>query len=326
MIDVVSLAAGLVLLYFGAEWLVAGAARLAESFGIQPLVVGLTVVAYGTSSPELVVGISAALGGQGDIALGNVIGSNVANLGLILAVTALILPPRIDPALARREVPVLLAATALVPLVLVDGAVHWWDGVLLLALAIGYTVWMVRASRATVAQATAEVRSIGEAAEHAGAVPVAAGRLRLVVLALVGLTLLIVGGHLLVEGAVGIARRFGMSERLIGLTIVAVGTSLPELATSIIAARRGHSDIAVGNVLGSNIFNILLILGASSVVGSIRADLGSIVLDLVVLGLLTAMAALVIKTRDRVSRIEATVMLLGYVAFLTALALSASTA
>jgi len=322
MSDVALLAGGLVLLYFGAEWLVAGAARLAESFGIAPLVVGLTVVAYGTSAPELVVGIGAALRDQGDIALGNVIGSNIANIGLILAVAALISPPRIDASLARREVWVLLASAALVPLALLGGGVQWWDGVGLVTLAVAYTTWMVLTARATATQSAAEVAVVAAAADAAAPGAMPRGRLALIALSLLGLALLVGGGHLLVEGAVGLARTFGMSERVIGLTIVAVGTSLPELATSTIAAVRGHSDIAVGNVVGSNIFNVLLILGASSTVGSIDVVPSAVWLDLTVLGAMTAVAALVIRTRRHVSRPEAIVLLLGYVAFLSALALT----
>jgi cation:H+ antiporter len=322
MLDAAVLVTGLVLLYFGAEWLVGGAARLAESFGIAPLVVGLTVVAYGTSAPELVVGIGAALRGQGDIALGNVVGSNVANIGLILAVTALITPPRIDPSLARREVWVLVGSTALVPVVLLGGGVQWWDGAGLVALAVGYTLWMVRAARADPREAASDLAVIAEAADAAAPGAMPRRRLALAGLTILGLALLVVGGHLLVEGAVGLARRFGMSERVIGLTIVAIGTSLPELATSTIAAVRGHSDIAVGNVLGSNIFNVLLILGASSLAGGIAADPAAIALDLIVLSGMTLVTAIVIRTRQQVSRPEALVLLLGYVAFLTALALS----
>jgi cation:H+ antiporter len=322
MLDFALLAGGLVLLYFGAEWLVGGAARLAESFGIAPLVVGLTVVAYGTSAPELVVGIGAALRDQGDIALGNVVGSNIANIGLILAVTALITPPRIDASLARREVWVLLASTALVPVALLGGGVQWWDGAGLVALAIAYTVWMVRGARTNATESAEDVAVVAAAADAAAPGPMPRGRLALAGITLLGLALLVGGGHLLVEGAVGLARTFGMSERIIGLTIVAVGTSLPELATSMIAAMRGHSDIAVGNVLGSNIFNVLLILGASSVVGSIDASPSAVALDLAVLAAMTIVTAIVIRTRQQVSRPEAIVLLLGYVAFLSALALT----
>lgn len=319
MIDAVYLVAGLVLLYFGAEWLVSGAARLATSFGVRPLIVGLTVVAYGTSSPELVVGIGAAVNGQGSIALGNVVGSNIANIGLILSVAALIRPPAIDVSLRRREVPVLLLTAALVPLLLLDSSIHLWEGGALVALAVGYTAWMIRSARGDGAIA-AEAGEVAAAADRAGlgSAP-EGGRARLVALGLVGLGLLVVGGHLLVEGAVGIASALGMSERLIGLTIVAVGTSLPELATSVIAAIRGHSDIAVGNVVGSNIFNVLLILGASGMAGSVNVSLGDLAVDLVALSIMTAVAALVIVTRRRVSRLEGILLLLGYVGFLFAL-------
>jgi cation:H+ antiporter len=319
MRDILLLAGGLVLHYFGAEWLVGSAARLATSFGIRPLVVGLTVVAYGTSSPELVVGIGAALRGQGDIALGNVIGSNIANIGLILSCAALIRPPSIDAALRRRELPVLVLATALVPLLLLDGVVGLVDGVGLVALAIGYTVWMVRASRRPAADQASHMATAADEAAL-GSLP-ERGRLALIGFAIVGLSLLVAGGHLLVEGAIGIARAFGMSERLIGLTIVAIGTSIPELATSVVAAIRGHSDIAVGNVIGSNIFNVLLILGASGIAAPIPGELSSLAFDLCALGLMTAVAGLSIATRSRVSRLEGMLLLLAYVAFLAILAL-----
>jgi cation:H+ antiporter len=322
MLDAVQIVGGLVLLYFGAEWLVGGASRLAASFGVRPLLVGLTVVAYGTSAPELVVGISAATGGQGGLALGNVIGSNVANLGLILAMAALISPPAIDASLRRRELPALLVATALIPLTLLDGMVARWEAAGLLLLGVSYTTWMVRSARAESA-VVSEAAAMASVADSAGlgAVP-ARGRLKLAGLIVLGLALLVGGGHFLVEGAVGVARSFGLSDRLIGLTIVAVGTSLPEVATSVIAAIRGHSDIAVGNVVGSNIFNVVLILGASGLVGSIDAPLATITLDLVALGLLTGLAGIVIATRHHVSRLEGVLLLLGYVAFLVTLVLA----
>lgn len=322
MIDTAFLIAGLVLLYFGAEWLVGGAARLAQSFGVRPLLVGLTVVAYGTSSPELVVGISAAAAGRGELAIGNVIGSNVANIGLILAVAALIRPTTIDRSLRRRELPVLVISAGLVPLVLVNSVIERWEGIALLSLALAYTAWMIRANRAD-PTTVSDVTELAAAADAAtlGAIP-QTGRLRLAGLAALGLGLLIGGGHLLVEGAVGLARLLGMEERLIGLTIVAVGTSLPELATSVIAAIRGHSDIAIGNVVGSNIFNVLLILGTAGVVAPISGDLGTLARELVALAVLTSLAAVAIATRTRVSRLEALVLLLGYVGFLISLALS----
>jgi len=318
ILDSVQLIVGLACLYFGAEWLVGGAAGLARSFGIRQLIIGLTVVAYGTSSPELVVGISAGLRDQGAIALGNVIGSNIANLGLILAACALIRAPRVDRQIVVREVPVLFIATAAVPLVLIDGRVSTFESVALLAFAVGYTALMVLTSRrgsAAAAEAVAE-----DAAEATG-IERPRSRSRMTMLTVLGLALLIGGGHLLVSGASGIAKVAGLSDQIIGLTIVAIGTSLPELATSVIAAVRGHGDIAVGNVVGSNIFNVLLILGASGLAGAINAPISELLVELVALGVMTLIAGIAMATRRTVGRLEAIVMLVGYVVFLSALAL-----
>lgn len=318
VLDLGMLVAGFVLLYFGAEWLVGGAAGLASSFGIRKLIVGLTVVAYGTSSPELVVGISAGLRDQGGIALGNVVGSNIANLGLVLAVCALIRVPRVDRQIVRREAPMLVATTALVPLVMIDGRVSRLEASGLLALAVGYSAWMIVTSKRGSAT---EVAQVAADAAEASAHPAPRSRRALLGLTLLGLVTLIGGGHLLVTGAIGVASAAGMSDRLIGLTIVAVGTSLPELATSVIAALRGHADIAVGNVVGSNIFNVVLILGASGLAGTIDAPIRSLAIELIALGGMTAIAAIAMATRRAVGRAEAVVLLLGYIAFLIALAL-----
>jgi cation:H+ antiporter len=322
LLDIVMLLGGGTLLYFGAEWLVAGAAGLARSFGVPSLLVGLTVVAYGTSMPEVIVGVQAAAGGYGALALGNVLGSNVANLGLILGLAALVSPAKIDGALPKREVPVLVVSALLTPLLLLDGRVQVWEGVVLVALAIGYTAWMVRTARsAAVAEASEAAEVTAEAADVAGAPEPRGGRLRLAGLAVVGLVVLSLGGHLLVEGAVGIATAVGMSERLVGLTIVAVGTSLPELATSLIAARRGHSDIAVGNVIGSNIFNVLLCLGGASIVGGIDAPIRSVAVDLGAMLAFTLVGAVMMRSARTVTRVEGGILAAGYVAFLTSLVL-----
>jgi cation:H+ antiporter len=318
VVDSIQLGVGLVCLYFGAEWLVGGAAGLARSLGIRQLIIGLTVVAYGTSSPELVVGISAGLRDQGAIALGNVIGSNIANLGLILAVCALIRAPRVDRQIVVREVPVLFGATAAVPLVLLDGDVSVVESVGLLGVAIGYTTWMIATSRRGSAAAADE---IAEEAAHATGTERPRSRGPMAAQTVLGLALLVGGGHLLVGGASGIAKVAGLSDQLIGLTIVAIGTSLPELATSVIAAVRRHGDIAVGNVVGSNIFNVLLVLGMSGLAGRIHATIGEIGAELVALAGMTVIAAVSMATRRTVGRFEALVMLLGYVVFLSVLAL-----
>ncbi len=318
VLDVIQLVVGLACLYVGAEWLVGGAAGLARSFGIRQLIIGLTVVAYGTSSPELVVGISAGLRDQGAIALGNVIGSNIANLGLILAVCALIRAPRVDRQIVVREVPVLFVTTALVPLVLIDGRVSRVEASGLLVFAAAYTAAMVLTSRRGSA---AIAESVAEDAAEATGIARPRSRRRMAVQTTIGLALLIGGGHFLVAGAAGIARVAGLSDQLIGLTIVAIGTSLPELATSVIAATRGHGDIAVGNVVGSNIFNVLLILGASGLAGAIEAPISTLVVELAALGAMTVIAGVAMGTRRTVGRLEAVTMLLGYIVFLSLLAL-----
>jgi cation:H+ antiporter len=318
VLDVAMLIGGGALLYFGAEWLVGGAAGLARSLRVPSLIIGLTVVAYGTSAPEIVVGIQASLERHPELALGNVVGSNIANLGLILGLCALIKPAKVDGALARREIPVLLASTAVLPLVLLDGSVAAWEGSVLGLAALGYTLWMVRAARATpvmLAEASTAADVTERAADSAGAPAATPSRARLVIVGIVGLAVLVLGGHIFVRGASSLAIAIGMSERLVGLTIVAVGTSLPELITSLIAARRGHSDIALGNVVGSNIFNVLLCLGAASLVGEVGAPLYTLAIDLAALGVLTLFASLFMRTARTMSRMEGGVLLAGYLLF-----------
>ena len=312
------------MLYFGAEWLVGGSSRLALSLKIPQLVVGLTVVAYGTSAPEIIVGIQAAYGGHGDVALGNVIGSNIANLGLILGVATLVKPARVDGALRRRELPVLLASTLALPVVLADGRVGRLEAAFLVLAAIAYTVWTVRSARspAEVHEATVQATLTAEAADLGGAPSGTASRAREVAIAGAGLLVLLVGGHLFVSGATGLARAWGMSERVLGLTIVAVGTSLPELATSVIAALRGHSDIAVGNVVGSNIFNALLCLGTAGLVGTIQAQPTALLVDLGVLTAMTALGIVFMRTARTFHRGEGAVLLAGYGAFVGYLVVS----
>ncbi|MBK8251292.1 MAG: calcium/sodium antiporter [Polyangiaceae bacterium] len=315
--DWVKLIGGGMLLYFGAEWFVGGASALALALRIPQILVGLTVVAYGTSAPEVIVGIEAARDGHGDVAIGNVVGSNIANIGLILGIAALIKPARVDGSLRRREMPVMLLSTALVPLVLMNGKVEPWEAFALLAMAVAYTGWMVRSARSAVqiAAATADTTTAAEATDAAGA-PKPGGRWRSAITALVGLVVLLVGGKLFVAGAVSAARSLGISEKMTGLTIVAVGTSLPELITSIIAARKGHSDLAVGNVLGSNIFNVFLCLGASALAGTVAMSLVKGAFDLVVLSIMTLLAALFIRTERLITRLEGWVLVALYSAFM----------
>lgn len=313
---------GGVLLYFGAEWLVGGASTLALALRVPQVLVGLTVVAYGTSAPEIIVGVRAASAGHGDVALGNVIGSNIANIGLILGIAALIRPARVDGALYRRELPVLVLSTAAIPVLLFDGVLSRREAGALLLIAVVYTVWMTQAARAAAAVASAELgaAAAGEAADAAGA-PTAGGAPRAALTAAVGLAVLLLGGQLFVDGAVLVANSLGLSDRLVGLTVVAVGTSLPELVTSVIAARRGYSDLAVGNVVGSNIFNTLLCLGAAGLAGSVGVPLHTLGVDLVALAVMTGLAAVFIRSARTISRLEGGIAVALYAVF-TALTLA----
>jgi cation:H+ antiporter len=322
---IVLLLAGGVMLYFGAEWLVSAASGLARAFGIPELLVGLTVVAYGTSAPEVVVGIQAAAAGHGDIALGNVLGSNIANLGLILGVAALIKPARVNGFLGRREVPVMVLSAFLVPAALWHGRIEVWMSALLLAASIAYTAWMVLTSRNQAgAKQASHFATVEQAAAEAAGAPPQGSRRRGILIALVGLAVLVLGGSVFVDAASSLAKAFGISERIVGLTIVAVGTSLPELATSLIAAFRGYSDIAVGNVVGSNIFNIFLCLGAAGLFGNIEASLGKVALDVGAMIAMTLIGAVLLRTERTLRRWEGALLLASYTAFMAAVAMTQS--
>lgn len=258
MTDIFIFVAGLAALVVGAELLVRGASKLALSFGISPLVVGLTVVAFGTSSPELAVSVQSAWSGQVDIALGNVVGSNIFNVLFILGVSALIVPLLVAKQLIRQEVPIMIGASLLLFALAWDGGLSRWDGALLFGLLIAYTVFLIRQSRKeSKAMADEYSRELGVDKGWDGRLPA-----QLLLIA-AGLALLVGGSNWLVDAAVVFAKHLGVSEMVIGLTVVAAGTSMPEVATSIIAAIRGQRDIAVGNVVGSNTFNILGVLGVS---------------------------------------------------------------
>jgi cation:H+ antiporter len=315
--DLARLLGGGALLYVGAEWFIAGASGIALALRIPALIVGLTVVAYGTSAPEVIVGIQAAAADHGDVALGNVIGSNIANLGLILGISVLLRPAPVDGSLLRRELPILVASTALVPLVIATGQITRAHAALLLGLAVVYSAWMVWSVRGAGAlrEAREGAAQIASAADAAGA-PTSRSTRALTGTAALGLAMLVGGGYLFVEGATAVALAVGMSERVVGLTIVAIGTSLPELATSVIAALRGHADIAVGNVVGSNIFNALLCLGSAALVRPIRVDLAASAFDLAVLGVMTVMAAVFMRTKARIARWEGAALLGAYAIFL----------
>ncbi|PKQ29871.1 MAG: sodium:calcium antiporter [Actinobacteria bacterium HGW-Actinobacteria-10] len=258
MISVIFVIVGLVLLAAGAEGLIRGTTALALRLGIPPLVVGLTIVALATGSPELAVSVKGALSGNSGISLGNVIGSNISNLALVLGLAALARPMQVRTRLIRREMPVMVGATALLWLLLRDGFLSRADGLLLLALAGTYLFVAYRGALAH--------RSRPPAAEFDRALEGAWSPRRSVVIASVGLVALIAGAEVLVNGAVEIAKGLGIGSAVIGLTVIAVGTSMPELAASVAAARKQNADVAFGNVIGSNTLNILAVLGITAAI------------------------------------------------------------
>lgn len=315
---------GLFALIAGAELLVRGAAKLALAWGISPLVVGLTIVAFGTSSPEMAVTVGAAAAGTDDIAIGNVVGSNVFNVLFILGVSALIAPLVVHAQLIRQEVPIMVGATVLLMVLMVDGKVSRVDGAMLVALLAAYTVFLVVQSRRQT-RATAE--------EYAGEVDRKAGAgarwdshwAVQVLLVVAGLALLALGARWLVESATAFARSLGVSELVIGLTIVAAGTSLPEVATSIAAALKGERDIAVGNVVGSNTFNILGCVGLAGVVApeGLAVAAAAMHFDAWVMLAVAAACLPIFLTGREIARWEGAVFLGYYVAYVGYLILAA---
>lgn len=264
---------GLALLIIGAEALVNGAVRISRTLGVAPLVIGLTVVAFGTSAPELAVSTQASLSGQSGVSIGNVVGSNIFNVLLILGLSALITPLTVAVKLVRWDVPIMIGVSLLPLLLGLDGGLGRLDGVVLFAGIVLYTVFSIR-------EGSREAREHADQRELKGPAPSARQWLRNIALVLCGLGLLLLGSRWLNDAAVSVARSLGISDLVIGLTLVAAGTSLPEVATSVLASIRGERDIAVGNVVGSNIFNVLAVLGASSLVAPDGIPLSAAVLRL----------------------------------------------
>jgi cation:H+ antiporter len=300
---------GVALLYGGAEGLVRGSASLALRLGLSPLVVGLTVVAFGTSAPELVVSLRAALGGQSAISVGNVVGSNICNVGLILGLSALIIPVATSSRVVRIDIPVMLGLTGLTIFVLASGTIGRLEGGLLTALLVGYIIFTIRlAHRAPDDPLAGEFGEIVRLSKRGLALDI--------FLVVAGGVLLVLGARFFVDGAVTVARAFGWSEAVIGLTIVAIGTSLPELATSVVAALKKESDIAVGNIVGSNVFNLLGILGLTALVTPLSAA-GLSAVDLAVMAAFSLVLWVFAFFGRRISRLQGAFLLGGYVAYLS---------
>ena len=305
---------GFVALIFGADILVAGATTLARKFRVSEAIIGLTIVAFGTSMPEFVVNVSAAVGGSGDIALANVIGSNIFNVLGILGCSALVIPLAVDADRRRIDIPVMILTAIIVLLLGKDFflgnlgevmQISRFDGVVLLLMFVAFMLYVVRQ---TLAQRATNDIVVSEADEKQA--------YWLVSLKIIGgLILLVIGGRVIVNNAVKIAEYFHVSERVIGLTIVSIGTSLPELATSVVAAFRRQADIAVTNIVGSNIFNALFILGSTSIISPVPVQPDSIVDLALNLVLSLFLFAIVLGPKHRVGRIPGIIMLLGYVVY-----------
>ncbi len=317
-----SLLGGLAVLTFGADRLVAGASRLAVLAGISPLVVGLTVVAYGTSAPELVISVKAGLDGNPDLALGNVVGSNVFNVLFILGLAGLVAPLAVARQLIRLEVPIMIGASLVVWAMAWDGAIGRLDGLLLTLGVVAYSVWSIWRSRREEAVRRAAVAGAPEVRRSGGR-----GRALLsgLLWVAVGLALLVGGARAFVDGAVALARALGVSDLIIGLTIVAAGTSLPEVATSVVATFRGERDIAIGNAIGSCIFNLLSVLGLSALVlpEGLRVAPALLAFDLPVMVAVAVACLPIFLTGYSIARLEAAAFLGFYLAYNTYLVLDA---
>lgn len=313
-------AAGLALLLLGADWLVRGASRLALALGLAPVIVGLTVVSIGTSAPELAISLGGALSGTPDLALGNIVGSNIANVLLILGLVALVAPLVVHRQLVWLDVPIMIVASLLCFGMALDGRIARWEGGVLVACALAYIVFLVQLARRHPEQAPDDPALAPS--------PTAPARKasRQVALMVAGLALLVGGARLLVDAATQMATAFGLSDLVIGLTVVAVGTSLPEIATSILSALRGQRDLAVGNIVGSNIFNLLLVLGATALVAGDGIAVGSAALrfDLPVMTVVAFACLPIFLTGHRIARWEGALFLGYYIAYTAYLLMAAS--
>ncbi|HEY5950646.1 MAG TPA: calcium/sodium antiporter [Kofleriaceae bacterium] len=338
VINVGQLILGIAILYWGAEWLIRGSASLARAWGVKPLVIGLTVVAYGTSAPELAVATKTALAHSQPIALGTVIGSCAANISLILGLTALISPPTVDARIIRREVPVLVGSAIAVPILFRNGVLSQLEGALLVLCAIIFTIVTLTVSArmdpdAAIADDEPDPSSSSSASMSrpstaqesgdsiGGRGRPRAGRSTAALMSLVGLVLLVTGSSFFVRGGRGIAAELGMSERMLGLTVISIGCALPELIGSLVAASRGHSALAVGSVIGSNLLNVFLVLGVTAYLGPIRLGERMHVVDLVGLVVITLLGVLMLRGSRKITRLEGGFLVAAYVAFIVCAAI-----
>ena len=319
LFDIVQVLVGIAILYWGAEWLIRGSAQVARAFGVKPLVVGLTVVAYGTSAPELAIATKTALTHHEPIALGTVIGSCAANISLILGITALISPPTIDGRIIRREVPVLLGSAIAVPLLLRNGVLSHYEGLVLILCAVVFTIATLTVSARIDPDDALETET--RRTEESGAMLGGKGRPHgsrgsAALQTAVGLILLVAGSNLFVSGGRGLGSALGLTERMLGLTVISIGTALPELIGSAVAARRGQAALAIGSVIGSNVLNVFLVLGVTAYLRPIRIGQLMHVSDLIGLVAITLLGVLMLRGSRRISRFEGLILVAAYVVFI----------
>lgn len=311
MTNLLFLLLGIALLTLGGEALIRSSLAAAKRFRLSPLLSGLIIVGFGTSMPELVVSVEAALSGQADIAVGNVVGSNIGNILLILGLCALITPLTISALALKRDASVMLASSVIFCILAFNHSIRFVDGLLLIALLFTYLIYTYKTEKK---QQSAQALLHVDEANEVTVLPQSFAITALLLIA--GLALLIVGSKVLLVGATGMATAFGISEGVIGLTLVAVGTSLPELTVSVIAALRKHADVAVGNILGSNIFNMLGILGVSALLQPLPLSSRIVFFDQWVLLATSILLMAFLYTGRRVGRVEGAVLLLGYCGYL----------
>jgi cation:H+ antiporter len=304
---VLSLLAGLVMLVLGAEFLVRGGGQLALALRVPALVVGLTIVAFGTSTPELLVSVTAAMAGSTEMSLANVTGSNIANITIVLGLAALVRPLAVERTLMRREIPSCMLLSLAVPLVCIDGVISQGDGALLLLGGVLYNAWLLYEAMRGRAPALDDDLE----AEDGGS------RLKYMGVFLLGLVVLVVGARLFVNGAVAVAQALNLSDRFIGLTVVALGTSAPEIATGMVSAHKGEVDLAVGNSLGSNLLNIAVVLGITAIISPIVIQDTAAFSDMGV-GVAATALLVVFVLKGSITRIEGFLLAAGYTAYILA--------
>jgi cation:H+ antiporter len=322
--DIVRFVVGIAILYWGASWLIRGSAQVARAFGVKPFVVGLTVVAYGASAPELAVATDSVLSYHEPIAMGTVVGSCAANISLILGITALISPPTIDGRIIRREVPVLLGSAIAVPLLFRNGVISRLEGMLLISCAVVFTIAALTvSSRLDPDDALEEEarRSEESGAALGGRARPHGSRGAAALQTAIGLVLLVLGASLFLTGGREIGRELGISERMLGLTVISIGTALPEMIGSIVAASRGHAALAIGSVVGSNVLNVFLVLGVTACLRPIHAGELLHLSDLLGLVAITLLGIVMLRGSRKISRTEGMVLILAYIAFVATAAI-----